>query len=216
MVLIPIHNAATHPHSTIHRDTKFKLIPVIFKHHKVYSRWIRRVVDPASAVLTGAGSAAPPIPLTADDAMVWEYMRELMANGIKVVAQLEHEKMVHCSQSSSTARSSSSSVKVEEPPPNSMSHPVDPSLLDVIVESHLNDWTNQSEYELISIPMSVFRGEQHGVCAYRISDMAGCPNEPYQCITCTTPENTMDICRVSRQAKHKLAPSSKVDTYSHQ
>jgi hypothetical protein len=178
VVIIPSEEDSTasetpQPHQ-LSRSSRFRLHAAIFKNDQVHARWMRRLSDAAASDQEHKSDSSSETPdalsISADEQLVWNYLRRLIEDGLRAVIRLHHTPTTHLS----TADIAS------------------------LIESHLIDFSSPHLYHLISIPMSVYYGLKRGVCAYRISDEIGCPNQPYLCHTCSQEDARWEVCQVRK------------------
>ena len=117
--------------------------------------------------------------------VVWNYVRQLIADGLRAAIRINQWPL----QPTSTI------------PPSSIDWKslTEADILS-LVESQLADFASPRDYDLISIPHAVALGEKHGVCSFRISDEGGCSNQPYLCHKCSHDRGTQwEVCGVSQR-----------------
>lgn len=180
-------------HTSVHADTRFRIFPAIYKHGHIHARWRRRDESQEASTVTQGDESAE---TQTNRGEMWSYMRHIIADGLKAVIRLHYD----CHQSCGCNIPTEAPSVVSAPVIGSNSSPPSDEVISAIISSHLAAFSSCADFQLLSIPMTIFHAVKHRVCTFRVSDEAGCPTQPYLCETCAQRDrdNTWEVCQVTK------------------
>jgi hypothetical protein len=147
------------------------------------ARWFREkmampALAPAAAAanITIAASSSSSGEPTAESDLVWRYVQQLIADGLRAVIRWREEEGIHGAA----------------PVPK-----ISDAEVDVVVNAHLREFSSSSTYDLYGRSWSIHNSIAAGLCQYRYTDQVGTRTAYYKCNTCATQGHTWEVCQVN-------------------
>jgi hypothetical protein len=160
-------------------NTAFRIFVMISAKDVDEARWFKKTAPSAAAAAaasaTTAASSSSGEP-TAESDLVWRYVQQLIADGLRAVIRWREEEGIHGAA----------------PVPK-----ISDAEINAVVSVHLREFSSSSAYDLYGRPWSLAKSVKFGVCQYRFSEDIPTHTAYYRCEKCSQNGAVWSVCEVS-------------------